>query len=97
MTDTDDYAEDIALGNAKALAEAGLLTEREAQAHVLTRVYGFDIERAATILDVSDSQIYNARDAAADDIEAAQKTLSILDYLETDKSVWTPDRGGDRR
>lgn len=88
--DTDDIAEDIALGNAKVLAETGLLTEREAQAHVLTRVYDWSVERAVAIMGVSPSRVYNARDAAAKDLDAARETLAMLDELETDEPAWTP-------
>lgn len=90
MTATDDYAEDVALGNAKALAEAGLLTEREAQAHVLTRVYDWPVERAAAAMDVSNSRVYNARDAAETDIEAARETLDMLGELKSEEPTWTP-------
>lgn len=81
MTDTD-YDADIALGTAKTLSEAGLLTEREAQAYVLTRVHDWPVKRAAAIMGVSESRVYNARSAASDDLEAARETLALVDDLD---------------
>jgi len=78
---TDDVAGDRAMGDAKRVAEAGLLTEREAQAWVLVEVHGWDVPAAADEMSVSESRVYNARSAASDDLDAARETLQLLDRL----------------
>jgi predicted DNA-binding protein YlxM (UPF0122 family) len=76
-----------ALGDAKAIADAGLLTEREAQAWVLLEVYDWSAGRAAEAMQVSKSRVYNARKQAQDDIQSARRTLNLLDRLSDDETL----------
>lgn len=84
---TEAIERDAALATAKALAEAGLLTEREAQAHVLTRVYDWGVSRAAAAMGVSESRVYNARSSAAADLGAAERTFDLLDRIEAGEDL----------
>lgn len=78
---SQDFETAGALTDARALAEAGLVTDREAQAYVLVNVHGWDVDRAADALGVGESRVYAARQAAEERLAAAEETQALLNEL----------------
>jgi len=62
-----------------ALADAGLLTERQAEAYVRRVVEMEPREAVAEHMEISTSTLDDHRGAAKDEIAAARKTVAILD------------------
>jgi formylmethanofuran dehydrogenase subunit E len=67
--------------DAERLAEAGLLTERQAEAFVLRRVEAVPREGAAQAMEISPNTLDEYLRAAADKIEAAEETLETLEEI----------------
>lgn len=74
---------DAVLATARAVAEGGLLTDREAQAHVLVNVHGWGVDRSADAMGLSESRVYDARQAAERRLAAAERTQELLAEVET--------------
>jgi DNA-directed RNA polymerase specialized sigma24 family protein len=68
-------------GEAETLAEAGLLTERQARVYILRDVLALRRGEVADVLDVSASAVDGHRAAARDKIEAARETVERIDAL----------------
>lgn len=64
------------------LADAGLLTEREAQVYVLREVEGWRNHRVADDLDLSDSRVSDLKSQAETKIQKAEETLTALDAIQ---------------
>lgn len=62
-----------------ALADAGLLTERQAEAYVRRVIEMEPREAVAEHMEISTSTLDDHRGAAKDEIAAARKTVAILD------------------
>jgi len=63
------------------LTEAGLLTERQAEAYVQRRVECTPGYAVAESMGITESTLSDYVSAAEDKIESAQKTLEVLDEI----------------
>lgn len=78
---------DIAFHDAKRLAEAGLLTGRQAQAYAFRVIHGISRRETADALGVSKSYVDNLRSDAIEKIDAASETVAMLDEIDKGDTI----------
>jgi len=73
------------------IADAGLLTEKQAVAYLAREVDHSSREQVASYLDIKPNTLDNHRRAAIDKLEAAEETLELIDEYETKRYPDPPE------
>lgn len=95
MSDSPEAAVYEASSAAEELADAGLLTERQAAAYALCDVYGIERERAAGVIGITVSTLDKHLQAGREKVTAARDTRDVLDSLDRTRADETPDEADD--
>jgi hypothetical protein len=85
--EAEAVSQDQVLATAKRLSEAGIVSEREAQAYLLLEVIGQTGRQAKDVMNRSQSRAYSARNGAQEKIRGAVELLNLLEEIETTRQA----------